>query len=55
MEFTGERFIPYATDDYDISAEHFHRYNAIKNIVANKTVVDIASGEGYGSAIQIIS
>ena len=35
----------------DIELEHFHRYLLAKQVVAGKTVLDIASGEGYGSAM----
>ena len=48
MEFTGERFIP--TEDGKIRLEHYHRYAAIKDLVKNKTVLDVACGEGYGSS-----
>ncbi len=50
MEFTGERFIPVA-ENTELSIEHMHRYYAFLNLVKNKTVLDIACGEGYGSAI----
>lgn len=49
MEFTGERFIP--TLQGDIRLEHFHRYEWCLPYVANKRVLDIACGEGYGSYI----
>ena len=48
MQFTGERFLP-DINSYEITAEHYHRYFAIKNIIKNKIVLDIASGEGYGT------
>jgi ubiquinone/menaquinone biosynthesis C-methylase UbiE len=48
MEFTGERFIP--TEDGKIRLEHYHRYAAIKDLVKNKKVLDVACGEGYGSS-----
>lgn len=32
-------------------AEHWHRYHAIQHLVVNKRVLDVASGEGYGSAL----
>ena len=49
MEVTGERFMP----DYpgDWSPEHYHRYFLARELVEGKRVLDIASGEGYGSAI----
>lgn len=49
MEFTGERYIPKLTDA-QISYEHWHRYLFAASFVKNKTVLDIASGEGYGSS-----
>lgn len=47
MEFTGERFIP--TLPGDIRLEHFHRYDWCRSLARGKRVLDIASGEGYGS------
>lgn len=49
MEFTGERFIPGEHDNELIGLEHWQRYLSVKEIVKNKTVLDIACGEGYGS------
>lgn len=49
MEFTGERFLPELQGD--IRLEHFQRYNWCLPWVEGKTVLDIASGEGYGSSI----
>jgi SAM-dependent methyltransferase len=62
MEFSGERFLPrventpFARLDPFIRAhacqsyEHWHRYLYAAPFVAGKTVLDVASGEGYGSA-----
>jgi ubiquinone/menaquinone biosynthesis C-methylase UbiE len=49
MKATGERFIPGQTGR--IGLEHFNRYYfVIKQIeLSDKVVLDIASGEGYGS------
>lgn len=47
MEFTGERFVPSLRGD--IRLEHFHRYHWCSSFASNKHVLDIASGEGYGS------
>lgn len=47
MEFTGERFIP--TLPGDIRLEHLHRYEWCTAHIEGKRVLDIASGEGYGS------
>ena len=49
MEVTGERFIPEYPGDW--SPEHYHRYFLALGLVRGKRVLDIASGEGYGSAI----
>jgi ubiquinone/menaquinone biosynthesis C-methylase UbiE len=49
MEFTGERYIP--SLDGQIKHEHLHRYALCLEFVAGKSVLDIASGEGYGSAL----
>ncbi len=32
-------------------AEHWHRYHAIQHLVVGKRVIDVACGEGYGSAL----
>ena len=45
----GERFLPDVMQGI-IELEHRHRYLFVANLVAGKTVLDIASGEGYGSA-----
>ena len=49
MDFTGERFVPSETGK--IRYEHLHRYALSLEFVAGKSVVDIASGEGYGAGI----
>ena len=49
MKFTGERFLP--SIDGAIALEHLHRYLVASLYVHNKDVLDIASGEGYGSAM----
>ncbi len=49
MEFTGERFIP--TEAGEIRHEHLHRYAWCLALVEGKDVLDIACGEGYGSAM----
>ncbi|MBW4553632.1 MAG: methyltransferase domain-containing protein [Aphanocapsa sp. GSE-SYN-MK-11-07L] len=49
MEFTGERYIP--SEKGIIRYEHLHRYLAALEFVKDKTVMDIACGEGYGSSI----
>jgi len=49
IDFTGERFTPEC--EREIWYEHYHRYAFAKRLVANKRVLDVASGEGYGSHI----
>ncbi|MDQ8051140.1 methyltransferase domain-containing protein [Luteibacter sp.] len=49
IEFTGERFVP--TEQGEIRQEHLHRYVWCTSLVQGKDVLDVASGEGYGSAI----
>jgi ubiquinone/menaquinone biosynthesis C-methylase UbiE len=52
MEYTGERFIPLDNLMNDETAfEHLHRYHTVDKMIKGKVVLDIASGEGYGSAI----
>lgn len=51
MKFTGERFIPGVALGGEIEIEHYQRYQAVQDLVANKTVLDAASGEGYGADI----
>ncbi|HZQ05158.1 MAG TPA: class I SAM-dependent methyltransferase [Anaerolineae bacterium] len=52
MEFTGERYIP--SQQGKIKYEHLHRYGMLRSLVQGKTVLDIACGEGYGSALLAI-
>lgn len=49
MKFTGERFIPGVNGNIDL--EHLHRYRFCIDFIADKDVLDIACGEGYGSAM----
>lgn len=48
MEFTGERFVPQVHGNIEL--EHLHRYLMACELAAGKDVLDIACGEGYGSA-----
>src|SRR4051794_1437105 len=48
MEWTGERMVPVSQPSIG-SVEHLHRYALALEIVTGRDVVDIASGEGYGS------
>ncbi len=50
LEFTGERFVT-SYDSPQISYEHWHRYAYAAQWVAGKSVLDMACGEGYGSAL----
>ena len=45
-----ERFIPGQDDQMTI--EHLHRYENILSFIKNKSVLDIASGDGYGSYLM---
>ena len=49
FEFTGERFLPELSGE--IAHEHWHRYAFARRFVAGRRVVDVACGEGYGSAL----
>jgi GT2 family glycosyltransferase/SAM-dependent methyltransferase len=49
MDFTGERYVP--TEAGEIRHEHLHRYAWCARLVEGKDVLDIACGEGYGSAM----
>ncbi len=49
LSWTGERYIPEVQGEIEL--EHTHRYLLAKKISENKRVLDIASGEGYGSAL----
>ena len=50
MDFTGERYIPGLGGS--IALEHEHRYRFCLDLVAGRTVLDIACGEGFGSAMM---
>ncbi|MFK7883161.1 MAG: glycoside hydrolase family 99-like domain-containing protein [Phycisphaerales bacterium] len=47
--FLGERYLTGITGE--IEAEHVHRYLFAAGLCARKDVLDIACGEGYGSAL----
>ncbi len=49
MKFTGERYIPVVSGA--IRHEHLHRYAWCVPLALGKDVLDIACGEGYGSAM----
>jgi len=48
IEWTGERYVPWM-EGAEIGYEHLHRYAFATQFVRNKRVLDLASGEGYGS------
>ena len=50
LSFTGERFHPNLAGE--MWAEHWHRYHFVLPLIAGKRVLDVASGEGYGSALM---
>lgn len=49
LPFTGERFVPGVPGE--IWVEHWHRYHFASRWAAGRRVVDVACGEGYGSAL----
>ena len=49
LTWTGERYVPEIAGE--IRLEHVHRYLIARELVPGKRVLDIACGEGYGSAI----
>ena len=49
LTFTGERYVP--SEKGRNAYEHYHRYATCLDAAAGKTVLDIASGEGFGSAL----
>ncbi|MDH3203061.1 MAG: class I SAM-dependent methyltransferase, partial [Nitrosopumilus sp.] len=50
LNWTGERFLPWM-EVGEIHYEHLHRYYFAKEFSKNKSVLDLACGEGYGSFI----
>ncbi len=48
LEWTGERLVTSVDNDFHLF-EHLHRYAIAQAIINGKIVLDIASGEGYGS------
>jgi SAM-dependent methyltransferase len=50
IEWTGERAVPWSPD-VNVIYEHFHRYLWAQALVDGRRVMDVGSGEGYGSAL----
>lgn len=50
IEWTGERCVPWAPD-VQVVYEHFHRYLWAAQVVGGRKVLDLGSGEGFGTAI----
>jgi O-antigen biosynthesis protein len=48
LEWSGERFLPWIKDT-QMHYEHLHRYFLAAQLAKGKAVLDLASGEGYGS------
>jgi glycosyltransferase involved in cell wall biosynthesis/ubiquinone/menaquinone biosynthesis C-methylase UbiE len=49
LDWTGERYLPRIGGSIEL--EHLHRYYLALEFARGRRVLDIASGEGYGSAI----
>lgn len=49
LNFIGERYVPEIKGN--IHLEHMHRYLLAHPLTHGKDVLDIASGEGFGSII----
>jgi SAM-dependent methyltransferase len=49
LPWTGERYVPEIQGN--IALEHRHRYALASELAAGKSALDIACGEGYGSAM----
>jgi len=49
LEWTGERYLP--EQGGETGLEHAHRYLLARDMAAGRAVLDVACGEGYGSAM----
>ncbi len=49
LVFTGERYVPGISGNIEL--EHMHRYIYALAYAEGKTILDVASGEGYGTAL----
>jgi SAM-dependent methyltransferase len=53
LPFTGERFVPGDPSAIgEMWTEHWHRYHFVLPWISGKRVLDVACGEGYGSALM---
>jgi ubiquinone/menaquinone biosynthesis C-methylase UbiE len=50
LKWTGERYLPWI-ESGAIHYEHLHRYAFARQFVKDKNVIDLACGEGYGTAL----
>jgi len=50
IDWTGERCVPWAPN-VQVIYEHYHRYLWARTLVSGRRVLDLGSGEGFGSAI----
>jgi GT2 family glycosyltransferase/SAM-dependent methyltransferase len=58
LEWTGERYLPYIDPSIcgaEIHYEHLHRYAFASQYTKGKKVLDLASGEGYGTFLLSLS
>ena len=49
LDFTGERMTTNIAGQ--IAFEHYHRYCLARDLAVGRNILDVASGEGYGSAL----
>jgi glycosyltransferase involved in cell wall biosynthesis/ubiquinone/menaquinone biosynthesis C-methylase UbiE len=53
IEWTGERFLPWVyADGARLHYEHLHRYAFAADLGKNKSILDLACGEGYGAFLM---
>jgi SAM-dependent methyltransferase len=51
LDATGERFMPEAQHGELVHAEHLVRYRLAAQLASSRRVLDVACGEGYGTAL----